>query len=53
MADEPYVNPFQKVHQQVQAAKDRARENNRLQADRTKTEAEEEAVHDSPDRAEL
>ena len=51
MANEPYVNPFQKVHQEVQAARDRARESNKLEAERRQKNAKEEAVREGFDRA--
>jgi hypothetical protein len=50
MPDEPYVNPFQKVHQAVQAAKDRAREVKESDAEQRKIRAKEEAVREGFDR---
>jgi hypothetical protein len=46
MANDDYVNPFQAVHQKVQAAKDRARENRESDLERQKKSAEEEAIRE-------
>lgn len=51
MPNETYVNPFEKVHQVVQAAKDRAREVKEVDAERRKVKAKEEAVREGFDRA--
>ena len=53
MASEPCINPFQKVHQEVRAARDRTRESNRLEAERSRENAKEEAVREGFDRADL
>jgi len=50
MADEPYVNPFQKVHQEVQAAKDRARESHKVEAEIRQKDSTTEAVGEGFDR---
>jgi hypothetical protein len=51
MADELYINPFQKVHLEVQAARDRAREDKTLEAERRQKNAKAEAVREGFDRA--
>jgi CHASE3 domain sensor protein len=46
MGNDDYVNPFQKVHQQVQAAKDRIRAAKQSDSERHKENAEKEAVRE-------
>jgi hypothetical protein len=51
MADEPYINPFRKVHQEMQAAKDRIRERKRLESDHRDENAKAEADREGFDRS--
>ncbi len=46
MENKDYVNPFQLVHQKVQAAKDRAHEANESDAERRKENLEKEAIRE-------
>jgi hypothetical protein len=51
MTDKPYINQFRRVHQEVQAAKDRIRERNKLEAERRQKDATAEAVREGFDRS--
>jgi hypothetical protein len=50
MADEPYINPFRKMHQEMQAAKDRIRERKKLESDHRHEHAKGEADREGFDR---